>query len=208
MSYVYELQKSLSSEKMIFVSLSDPRHSAVESDRAPVLARSLPAEPEIFPEKIPACGIRPESGLILEQREHLDVIELRAAIQEFKFHDHADAHHLSAELARQPRASPRCAAGGEQVIDNQNTVSLAYCVAVDLQRVGSIFQVIADARRLRRKLVRLAHWDKPRAEPVGQRRSEYEPARFDSQDQINPFAGELRRERIDERAESVFFLDH
>ena len=109
-------------------------------------------------------------------------------MQKFQFHHHGHARHVGSQFPRQLHASSSGSSRRQQVVHNQHALSGLDRIAVHLQRVGSIFQFIGDARRLRRQLARLADRGKSCSQPAGQRRGEDEAARFDAQYQIDLLA--------------------
>ena len=81
-------------------------------------------------------------------------------------------------------------------------MAVADCVAVNLQSVLAILEVIRNRRRLRRQLVRFAHWHKACAEVICKRRRENKSARFDTHDGIDFHPFVFRSERIDRLAQA------
>ena len=72
-------------------------------------------------------------------------------------------------------------------------MSLADRVAVDLERVLAVLQIVAVTLNLRWQLLRLAHRNETRPEVIRERRPEDESARLDPEDRINLLAAEILR---------------
>src|SRR6185295_18664744 len=79
-------------------------------------------------------------------------------------------------------------------------------VAVNLQRVLSILEIIRDRRTLRRQLAWLAHGHESRAEVIRECGCKDEAACFNTNDRVDLLAFKLRRERIDRIAQSLGML--
>ena len=85
------------------------------------------------------------------------------------------------EELRHQRARGRCRpAGGEHVVDDEHPVVGGERVAVHLQHVAAVLQLVAVRVGVPRQLARLAHRHEPGAQGEGDRRREDEPARLDT----------------------------
>ena len=74
------------------------------------------------------------------------------------------------------------AAGGEHVVDDEHAVVGFERVAVHLERVGAVLELVAVRVRVPRQLARLAHGHEAGTERERDRRREDEPARLDADD--------------------------
>jgi hypothetical protein len=92
---------------------------------------------------------------------------------------------VGAEPPQQPRRCGRGASRREQIIDNQNAVSLTDGIRVNFQRIGAVFQRVLFAKLLMRQLAGLAHGDEPGADCVRDRRSENVSACLDTDDVVD-----------------------
>ena len=71
--------------------------------------------------------------------------QLAAAVQDASSISTATPTHVAAELPDQIDRRARRAAGREQVVDDQDLLALLDRIAVHLEAVGSVLQVVADA---------------------------------------------------------------
>src|SRR5579863_9547736 len=79
-------------------------------------------------------------------------------------------------------------------------------VPMNLQRIGSVLEVISHPGTFRRQLLRLAHRDEPRPQRIGQRRSEYKPPRLDSQHHVDTESRILILQTVDDAAQALLVL--
>ena len=93
------------------------------------------------------------------------------------------------------------AAGGQHVVDDQDPLVGVDGVAVDLQLVGAVLQLVLLADDRPRQLAGLAHGDERGAEAVGDRRGEDEPARLDADDPVDLDVAEPVGQLVDRPAE-------
>ena len=92
----------------------------------------------------------------------------------------------SAEATNEIGSRDRCAARGEEVVDEEDPLAGTNRVLVDLQRVGTVFQRIGLADGLVRKLARLPHRDKANPEGRRYRCTEDQAARLHAGDLVKP----------------------
>src|SRR5260221_6090896 len=119
----------------------------------------------------PACARCPSRPyLVLEHSPYAFARELRAPVQSDQLNQHRDGVDVSAELADEIDGCARGASGGEQVVDDQDLLSLLDRVAVHFETVGPVFQIVADADLRGRELADLAYGDEARADAIGDRR--------------------------------------
>src|SRR6266702_3981820 len=142
----------------------------------------------------------------MQQAEDVVLRELRTAFEEIELHGEAEAGDFAAKLPHQLHRRLHRPAGGEQVVDDDHALPRLDRVEVNLQRVGAVLQVVADARGLRRQLLGLAYRHEARVQPVRQRRAEDEPARLDTEHQVDLLADVVRRQRVGQLCEALLVL--
>src|SRR5262249_11305543 len=78
---------------------------------------------------------------------------------------------------------------------------------VNLETVRSVLEIVSALYRLRRQLPRLAHGRESGAQPIGDHRSENEPAALDADDQLDSVVFERQHHAVDCRAETDRILE-
>ena len=76
------------------------------------------------------------------------------------------------------------AAGGKQIIGNQDTLAGLDGIRMDLEGIGAVFEIIGLAEGFERKFPRFTHQDDAGTELVGQRRADDKAAGFDADDLV------------------------
>ena len=123
--------------------------------------------------------------------------EAVAALEEVELDEEAQPDDLALEpLDELDRALDR-AAGGQQVVDDQDALAGGDGVAVDLEGVRAVLERVLDGDRLGRELAELADRHEAGVELVGHRRAEDEPARLHPDDDVDPHAGERLEHEVD-----------
>ena len=97
----------------------------------------------------------------------------------------------------------RRAAGGDEVVDEDDALALADGVGVDLHLVDAVFERIGDAHRLVRQLALLADRHEAGRELVRDGAAEDEAARLDARDLVGLSAGIGIDELVDGAAEGA-----
>ena len=90
--------------------------------------------------------------LILDQRSHVVSSQLLAAGEEFELHHEHKPNDCSAELLHQIDNRARGAAGSEKIVGDDHAMTVANRVAMDLQSVLTILEIVRDLRTLSRQL--------------------------------------------------------
>jgi hypothetical protein len=146
--------------------------------------------------------------VVVEQAEDVLFGEAFAAAEEVEFDSEGQAGDYAAELLDQLEGCFHGAAGGEQVVDEQDALAGLDGVEVDFEGVGAVFEVVGDAGDGRGELARLAHGDEAGVEAVGERGAEDESARLDAEDEVD-FAFEIvRGEGVDEHGHADAVFEH
>src|SRR6185503_644469 len=99
------------------------------------------------------------------------------------------------------------ATSGEEIVRDDDAMTIADRVAMDLQGVLTILKIVRNRCALSRQLAWLAHRHKPCPEVISERGRKDKSARFDSDYRINFLPFKLRRERVDRVAQSFRMLE-
>jgi hypothetical protein len=121
----------------------------------------------------------------VKQAEDVVLLEAVAAFEEVELDGEGEAGDLAAELLDELDGGFHGAAGGEQVVDEDDALAGLDGVEVNLERVGAVFEIVGDAGDWRGELARLAHGDEAGIEAVGQSGAEDESARLNAEDEID-----------------------
>src|SRR5271163_3268318 len=95
------------------------------------------------------------SLVVLNQREDIQSVQLRAALQESKLHREGSAHHLAAKLLDKFGGRRRRAPGGQQVVADNHALPRFDRVLMDFQSIFAVLQRIRNADGLGRQFFRL-----------------------------------------------------
>jgi len=123
----------------------------------------------------------------LQQGEDVLAGQFRAAVEEGQLDHEPQSDDLACHILHQFHGSGRGAAGGQQIVDDEHALTRRDVIAVDLQAICSVFEIVADAHTFRRQLLRFAHGHESGAERVGERGGEDKSAGFDAQEDSNHF---------------------
>ncbi len=93
------------------------------------------------------------------------------------------------------------AAGGEHVVDDEHPLGGVDGVAVDLELVGAVLELVLLAGHGPRELAGLAHRDEGGADAIGDRRAGDEAAGLDADDAVDADSVEAATELVDGPAE-------
>jgi len=145
--------------------------------------------------------------VVVEQAEDVVLGEAVAAFEEVEFDGEGEAGDFSAELLDQLDGGFHGAAGGEQVVYEDDALAGCDGVEVNLKGIGTVLKVISDAGHGSGELARLAHGHKAGVEAVGQGGSEDEAAGLDAKDQVNVVRDIVRRQGVNELGEASLVLE-
>ena len=95
------------------------------------------------------------------------------------------------------------AAGGEQVVADDDAVAGSDGVFVEFERVGAVFEGVGDGARFCGEFFRLSNGDETGAESIGERGREDEAAGFDAGDLVNFVAVVVVAKLVDEIVEAL-----
>src|SRR3954453_1238486 len=96
-----------------------------------------------------------------DQAEDLERLEPGAALEEGQLDDEGAGDDLGAGPLDQVAAGTHGAAGGQDVVDQEDTAAGAERVGVDLEAVVAVFELVVERDRGIRKLARLADRHEP-----------------------------------------------
>ena len=81
-------------------------------------------------------------------------------------------------------------------------MTITNCVAMNLQSILAVLEIIRDLRTLSRQLLRLPHRNESRAEVIRKRRRKNKPARLHANHRINLLTFKLRSKRVNRVAQA------
>jgi len=143
----------------------------------------------------------------VQEAEDFEAGELGAALEEVEFDSEADTDNFSAEFFYELHRRLHRAAGGEEVVDDEDALAGLDGVEMDFEGVGAVLEVVADFGRGGGEFFGLADRDEAGVEAVGERGAEDEAAGFDAEDHVDVFADVVRGEGVDELGEAGFILE-
>src|SRR5262249_12958590 len=147
------------------------------------------------------------SFVVVQQGKDFRTFKLLAPIEEVKLNNERQPRNFRAQGLGQLHAGVGCAAGGQQIVYDDDFLPGLHCVFVDLQGIDSVYQLITPLDGLRRKLARLANGNKARIQPIRQRRTEDEAAGFNGQDGIDLCVEIVLGESINQRGKADLVLE-
>jgi len=153
-------------------------------------------------DKTQPAQVRPGLFVVVEQAEDVVLLEAVAAFEEVEFDGEGEAGDFSAELLDELDGGLHGAAGGEQVVDEDDALAALDGVEVNFEDVGAVFEIVSDAGDGRGKLAGLAHGDKAGVEAIGEGGAEDEAARLNAEDQIDLVFDVVRGEHVNELCEA------
>ena len=103
----------------------------------------------------------------IDEREDFLTGQLLPALQEGEVYEKGRSHDLPTEATDQIGGGGDCAAGGQDVVKNEDALAGDDGILVHLNGVCTVFQSILGAYLLPRQLARFAGRDKGRAQLVG-----------------------------------------
>src|SRR5579875_1698773 len=126
--------------------------------------------------------------VVVEKREDVVLREAGAAAEEVEFDGDAEGDDFAAEALDELDGGLHGAAGGEQVVDDDDALAGTDGVLVNLQRVGAVLEVVLYGFGGSGELAGLADGDEAGVEAVGERGAEDEAAGFDAEDEVDVLA--------------------
>src|SRR2546427_1464895 len=170
-----------------------------------VPARSVaPPRTRAIRVEIPTCDA---SSVLDDEGMEREALELVAAVEEGELDQERHADDVAPELLDQPERRGHRAARGEQVIDGEYALRRLDRVLVDGERVAPVLELVLDLDGLARELAELPHGDETRAQLVGERPTEDEPARLDGDHDVHALLLIAAREHVDHVVERRTVLE-
>src|SRR3954466_15372179 len=87
------------------------------------------------------------AGLVLKDGANVLALQLGAPVQRDQLDQDGDTVHATAELTREVHRRARGSPGGQQVVHDQDALSALDRIAVDLEAVGAVFELVTDPHR-------------------------------------------------------------
>jgi hypothetical protein len=123
--------------------------------------------------------------VVVEQAEDVVVFEAVAAFEEVEFDGEGEAGDLAAQLLDELYRCFHGAAGGEEIVDEDDALAGLDGIHMDLEGVGTVLEVVGDSGHWGGKLARLAHRNEAGIEAVREGGAEDESARLDAQHEVD-----------------------
>src|SRR5947199_5591848 len=155
------------------------------------------------------CGDPHRDASLVVDDEGMErvVLQLAATMEERELDQERHADDVAPELLDQPERRGHRAARGEQVIDGEYALPRLDRVLVDGERVAPVLELVLDLDGLARELTELPHGDETRAQLVGERPAEDEPARLDGDHDVHALLLIAAREHVDHVVERRTVLE-
>src|SRR5437588_10994559 len=185
------------SDQVYWDGLADPLDPAVGPGSASVGPTVMRRQSEATP------GACMSHASARDEGQDVEAFEVLAAVECLDGDDEAKSFHRAAELLGQPHRCGRGPAGGEHVVDDQHVIPGLDRVAMDLEQVRPVLELVLDPLDLPRELPGLAHRDESGTEPIRHGCGHDEPTRPDSEDAADLAVGEVLGDAVDGRAEGV-----
>src|SRR5262245_41241126 len=156
--------------------------------------------------------VRGPYASVLYQTEYLMRLQPLSPLEKRQFHKKRTSRHLSSGLLDQFAPGFHGAAGGEQVIDEQDAMPLRHAVDVNLQHGAAVLKIVLQGMRAIGQLSRFSQGHKWLVHAQGQRCSEEEATGFRGSDCLNvvalipgsqPINGFLKRARLGEQRRNI-----
>ena len=145
--------------------------------------------------------------MIMQQAEDVVIGEPLPTLEKVKLNGEGQPGDVSPELSHQLHGRFHRPARGQQVVHQDNVLTRLDGVQVNFERVRPILQIVGDAGRRSRQLARLAHRNEAGVQTVGQRGTEDESTRLDSQHQIHILPDIVRSQRVNQLGKSLSVLE-
>src|SRR5271165_898428 len=131
---------------------------------------------------------------------HAQSLQFSGASQIREINDKASGNDVRAEFAQELHRAFGRAAGGDEIVDENDALVHGHGVLVHLHFVEPVFKRIGDRHRDMRKLALLANGNESGRELMGDRAAKDESARLDARDLVDLRAGPRLHEFVDRAA--------
>ena len=130
---------------------------------------------------------------------HAELADFLGAAEIRQVDDEAGGDHIGAELLEELYRCLRGAAGGDEIVDQDDPLAALHRILVHLHFVDAVFERIADADALERQLALLADRHEAAGQLVRDGAAENEAARLDAGDPVDLAAGPRLHQLVDVR---------
>ena len=136
-------------------------------------------------------------NLVMQHRACFQIGEELAAFEEIEFNEEGEGSEVATELIDQVDRGFGGAAGGEEVIDQDDVFSGMDGVLMDFEHGVAIFEGVGFSNRLPGEFTGFSHRDEPDSQTVGDGGAEDEPAGVDTDDFGRAVRGDDGGEGVD-----------
>src|SRR6185437_6534980 len=173
---------------------------------------SLVLLPSDLPLQGPACFLTgralARSLVVPDQGEGVDTWELRAPVQEIQFNRECGAGHFATKLSHELSRGGSGASGRQKVVADHDAFARFDGVLMDLERIGTVFELVRHRRGLPRKLFGLPHRNEACSQTICKSGRKDESASFYACDDVDLlFAVIVGAELIDERVKALLIRE-
>src|SRR6266540_4264339 len=144
---------------------------------------------------------------VRDERDNVEARELLTAFESGELDEERDRDDLALELLHELDRPRDSAAGGEQIIDDQDFRARFDRVLVHLERRRTVLEVVFDADHVGWELPKLAHRHEPDAEVVGDGGAEDEAPRLHADDDVDVARADALHEPVDSGLERIAVLE-
>src|ERR687891_19080 len=146
-------------------------------------------------------GVARRRDSVGDQGEEVEPRDLLPTLQERQLHQARDANDLAAEALHQLRGRLGRAPGGQDVVNDQDPLAGPERVAVDLEGLGAVLELVGLGLGLPRELPGLPDRHEPGPEVVRHGRGQDEAAGLDPHDLVDGPPAEVDHDHVDHRGE-------
>jgi hypothetical protein len=143
-----------------------------------------------------------ELFVVVQEAEDVESIETLAAFEKVKLDGEGKTGDFTAELLNELDCRFHGAAGGEKIIDEDDTLATLDGVEMDFKAIGAVLEIIGDTGDGRGQLARLANGNEAGVEPIGQRGAEDESAGLNAENEIDFALKIMRGQSVNELREA------
>src|SRR5918996_1643695 len=169
--------------------------------RLPRRSGALSSSTRVPPSVHCTGGVARRRDSVGDQGEEVEPRDLLPTLQERQLHQARDANDLAAEALHQLRGRLGRAPGGQDVVNDQDPLAGPERVAVDLEGLGAVLELVGLGLGLPRELPGLPDRHEPGPEVIRHRRGQDEAAGLDPHDLVDGPPAEVDHDHVDHRGE-------
>src|SRR5918996_1517553 len=169
--------------------------------RLPRRSGALSSSTRVPPSVHCTGGVARRRESVGDQGEEVEPRDLLPTLQERQLHQARDANDLAAEALHQLRGRLGRAPGGQDVVNDQDPLAGPERVAVDLEGLGAVLELVGLGLGLPRELPGLPDRHEPGPEVVRHGRGQDEAAGLDPHDLVDGPPAEVDHDHVDHRGE-------